>query len=200
VLLHPNVYYILKGTTGANLIARETLYWGMPMTGNFRNDGTVTVFFGTRSASATALFDVDRPKGTRLWVDGIAKGPRSVAAVGDFTGGGRMQAVGLGYPDGVRCYDTATGKVVWRMPMPADGVNDSPVSADIDSDGHDEVLFTRGHTLYCIGTDKTGKRGVVKWKLDLPAWVSAPVVADVDADGLADILVTGNDGNIYCVK
>jgi len=199
-LLHPNVYYILKGTTGANLLAHETLYWGMPVAGDFRNDGTVTVFFGTRSAAATALFDVDRPKGARLWIDGIGKGPRWMAAFGDFAGGGRMQAIGLGYPDGVRCYDTATGNIVWRMPMPADGINDSPVSGDIDSDGRDELLFTRGHTLYCIGTDKAGKRGVVKWTLDLPAWVSSPVVADVDGDGLADILVTGADGHIYCVK
>lgn len=200
VLLHPNVYCILKGTTGANLLGRETLYWGMPVTGDFRNNGTAAVFFGTRSASATAVFDIDRPKGTQIWVGDIGKGPRSMPAFGDFTGGKRMQAMGLGYPDGVRCYDTATGKVLWRMPMPADGINDSPVSADIDSDGRDEVLFSRGRTLYCIGTDKTGKRGVVKWTLDLPAWVSSPVVADVDANGLADILVTGGDGNIYCVQ
>ena len=200
ISLHPNIYYILKGATGKNLLARETLYWGLPVAGDFRNDGTVTVFFGTTRAAATALLAIDNANGKRLWADAIGKGPRTIPAFGDFTGNGRMEAIGLGYPDGVRCYDTAAGKVLWRMPMPADGVSDTPASGDIDSDGRDEALFVRGKTLYCIGTDKAGKRGVVKWKLDFPSAVSAPIVADADGDGLADIIVTGVNGCVYCVK
>jgi len=197
VLLHPNIYYILKGNTGENLLARVVPYWGLPVAGDFRNDGTKTIFFGTCRSAMTAVLDT---KGETLWSDAVDSSPRTMPAFGDFTGSGRMEAVGLGYLDGIRCYDAASGKVLWRMPMPDGNVTDTPASGDIDSDGRDEALFVIGKTLYCLGTDKEGKQGVVKWKLDLPVTVGPPVIADVDGSGLASIVLIGSDGNVYCVK
>ena len=73
-------------------------------------------------------------------------------------------------------------------------------SGDIDGDGRDEALFTVGQTLYCYGTDSSGKTGVEKWRIDLPARMGPPVITDVDGDGLAEILVQGADGVLYAIK
>ncbi len=110
-----------------------------------------------------------------------------------------MEAIGIGYPDGIRCYDTATGRINWRMPVPEQGGVVGTASADIDSDGRDEALFVIGNTLYCIGSGKDDKKGMKEWQLSLPSDVGPPTIADVDDDGLAEILLAGSDGYVYCV-
>ena len=199
--LNPNVFHFLQGSTGEDLLVDEICYWGVAVAGDFLNNGTTTTFFGTTRGAATGVLTTNDAGGVWVWCEEFDTSPRTMPAFGDFTGSGRMQAVGIGYRDGIRCYDTATGNVLWRMPMPAKGrVTDTPASGDVDSDGRDEALFVIGKTLHCLGTDKEGKQGVVKWKLDLPVAVGAPVIADADGDGLAEILVTGADGFVYCVK
>ena len=110
-----------------------------------------------------------------------------------------MEAVGLGYKDGIRCYDAASGRVKWRRTMPAEGVVVGPVSADLDGDGRDEALYAVGRRLYCIGVGEEAHGGRIKWQIGLPAEVGPPVIADVDGDGTAEILVVGHDGYVYCV-
>jgi len=204
--LHECTFYILDGRTGKDIIAEFAkwkevpawmVYWGIPFAGDFEGTGKPSVFFGTTRRSMTGLIRAD---GSLAWFDALDRSPTCLPAFGDFDGGGRMQAVGLGYDDGIRCYDTATGQVRWKMPLPAAGGPFGTVSGDIDSDGRDEVLFVIGKTLYCLGTDKEGKQGVVKWKLDLPCRVGPPVIADVDGSGMASILLVGSDGNVYCVR
>jgi len=109
-----------------------------------------------------------------------------------------MEVIGAGFDDGIRCYDTATGEIQWRMDAPFN--SGRRASGDINSDGRDEALFTSGRTLYCIGSDAAGAKGRVLWTLEMPAPVGPPVIADVDGSGRVSILLVGRDGYLYCVR
>ncbi|MCC6442867.1 MAG: hypothetical protein IT210_05345 [Armatimonadetes bacterium] len=201
---HPSLFYILKGATGKDIIARDAVwepvpakpvYWGLPVAGDFEGAGKPSVFFATTRSSMTGLI---RPDGSLAWWDALDKSPASWPAFGDFSGSGRVEAIGVGYEDGIRCYDTATGKPLWRMPSPIPGNPTGSASADIDSDGRDEALFTSGHTLYCFGT--RNRKGKILWQLDLPAPVGPPAIADTEGRGEASILLSGGDGYVYCIR
>jgi outer membrane protein assembly factor BamB len=110
-----------------------------------------------------------------------------------------LDLVFVGFEDGTRCYDAATGQLRWTLPLGANDNAGAAVSGDVDGDGRDEAVFVLQETLYCVGTG-ADRRGVVRWKLPFPTRLSTPVIADVDGNGLLSILVAGADGNVYCVK
>ena len=196
ISLHPNVHYALSGPTGETVTGKVVEYWGLPVVGDFLNDGGTSLFFATTRASLTSVLRLD---GTEVWSD--ARGQSGVCrpAVGCFSGSGRAEIVGFGYPNGIRCYDAATGKVRWRMSSPASGRPAGTASADTDGDGRDEALVVIGSSLYCIGADDSGSAGVLEWEQRFPRAVGPPTVADTDGDGEAEILVVGRDAVLYCV-
>ncbi len=197
ISLHPNVYYILDGPTGKNILASIVHYWGLPIAGDFLNNGTSSIFFGTERSTLTAVLKTDS---NTVWSDAWDKSPKCMPAIGRFSGSGKMEVIGIGYPDGIRCYDIETGNVYWRMPAPGHGVFEGTASADLDSDGHDEALVTAGNSIYCIGSSPDGKKGIIEWQLSLPCQAGPPTIADVDSDGLAEILLSGSDGYVYCLS
>ena len=119
----------------------------------------------------------------------------SAAALGDVDGDGRLE-FGTAFTDRFDCYDAATGKVKWSLPMPGKGSD--VAAADINSDGRMEFLFgcTDGF-LYAVAADEAGTGGKVLWRLDLKAPVGPPSIADLDGDGHAEILVSTADGWLY---
>jgi outer membrane protein assembly factor BamB len=151
VCLHPSVYYILDGPTGENILARIIDYWGLPIAGNFLNNDTTSIFFGTEQETLTAVLKTD---GTMVWSDSWDKSSKCMPTIGNFSGSGKMEAIGIGYPDGIRCYNTSTGHVSWCMPLPDQGAFLGTASADIDSDGYDEALVVIGNSIFCIGMAK----------------------------------------------
>jgi outer membrane protein assembly factor BamB len=201
-------FTILKGKTGQNLVARATnwpefsgalVYWGVPIAGDFEGTGRTGVFFGTGNRSLTGLL---RGDGSLAWSDARDKATTCLPAFGDFTGSGRREVIGIGFEDGIRCYDAATGQVLWRLTNPAEGVASETASADINGDGRSEMLFTAGTRLYCVGTIvQNGKKaGAILWKCELPTQVGPPVIADVEGRGTASILLVGADGWVYCLQ
>ena len=196
VSLHPNVFYALNGRTGKNVCGRVVEYWGLPVIGDFLNNGSTSVFFGTTRGSATALLNTD---GSSVWWDARGASPKCLPAFGDFSGAGRSQTVGLGYSDGIRCYDTASGRVDWRLALPTSAHVVGTASADIDSDGRDEVLFTAANTLWCVGYGPDTGTASVEWQQQFPATVGPPTIADPDGDASVEVLVMGSDGVVYCV-
>ena len=143
-----------------------------------------------------------RADGGLAWWDAIDKGPNCLPVVGRFTGRTSTEAIGIGYDDGIRCYDAATGAVVWQMQSPVNQAPTGMAAADIDSDGCDEALFTQGAVLDCIGAAVGASlpRGELRWKIELPATVGPPAIADMEGDGQASIVLVGSDGYVYGVR
>jgi hypothetical protein len=205
---HPSEFYILQGSTGKNVLSKDAnwkevpgsdVYWGVPIAGDFEGTGHNSLYFGTSRRSMTGLV---RPDGSLVWWDARDTATTCLPAFGDFTGSDRKEAIGIGFEDGIRCYDAATGKVLWRLANPAVGAPTETASADINGDGRDEVLFTADRTLYCAGTvlQDGKKQGALLWKYELPATVGPPVIADVEGHGVASILLVGADGWVYCIE
>jgi len=78
----------------------------------------------------------------------------------------------------------------------------SPVTADLDGDGHLEIIYGTGNYFH----DERGTYirvwnydGTLKFKLDtIGRTFSTPLVADIDNDGDLEILATTLEGYLYC--
>lgn len=196
---HPSLVCLLQGSSGADLLARDAawdsvparpVYWGLPLAGDFEGTGRPSLFFATTRRSLTALVRTD---GSLAWSDALDRSPCSLPAVGDFDGDGRLEAVAVGYGDGTRCYEGASGKVEWVVPTPVAGTPRGAASADLDSDGRDEAIFTTGTTLWCLGAP-----GRLLWQFPLPAAGSPPAVADLD--GRLSILILCANHEVCCLQ
>jgi hypothetical protein len=107
------------------------------------------------------------------------------------------------------CYDAATGRLKWRLPIPGSPFGphnqwdaDSPTTpavADIDGEGCDEAVFAIGKALYAVGGKKGGDWGAVRWTLEFPGPLGPPAIADTRGDGRAEIVVVCADGHVYGV-
>ncbi len=201
--LHPSIFYLLKGNTGADLLAKDAtwkevpaqpVYWGQPIAGDFLGTGR-PLFFGGRSMTGLVRTD-----GSLVWWDALDQSAQDWPVFGNFTGQGRLEAMGAGYPDGIRCYDAATGRVLWRLPMPAPGSVIGSTSADLNGDGRDEALFVIGQQLVCLGAGRTPAEGSVLWRLPLPAQTGPPSLAVLGRSESLSILLVGADGFVYAVR
>jgi hypothetical protein len=218
VSLHPSVVLMMRGSTGESILSRSAVwdevsakpvYWGTPIAGDFEGSGETSIFFGTWRGFMGSMTALLRADATLVWWDALDTSPCCLPAIGDVDGDGRLEAVGIGYIDGIRCYDASTGTIKWRLPAPSEWYVPPPAgtrypvgtaSGDIDSNGRDEVLFVVGNTLYCIEVPPGEEVGRLSWKIDLPADAGPPCLADVDGQGQLAILVAGQDGYVYCVR
>jgi hypothetical protein len=173
---------------------------------------TLELVFGTGSEK---LFVVYRDPGDDVWK--IAPGwPQtlpshavSTPARADLDGDGSPDlVVGFGStfagnttPGGVRAFRN-NGTTLWTYTTQdvghgagSDAVVSSPSIADIDGDGHQEVVFSGfDHRLHVVD----GRTGVAEsgWpKLICDTSFSSPALYDVDGDGRRDILV-GSDSDV----
>ncbi len=83
------------------------------------------------------------------------------------------------------------------------------ISADIDDDNRDEVLFTRGSTLYAYGINSNVFTEEWKWEecndsgaptsCDANKELSNPILADCDGDSEVEVVVSGLNGYVYCI-
>jgi hypothetical protein len=200
---HPSIAYILKGTTGTDLLAKEAswapvpskpVYWGLPVALKLPEFPHAEIFMA--GASMTGLV---QPNGKLTWWDALDKS-RACFAFGNFNGEGRTEALGAGYEDGIRCYDAATGKVSWSLPLPVLGTPIGAASADLDTDGRDEAVFVSGNTLYAVGKQAEDAQGALLWKIELPATPGPPALADLSAKEGLSILLAAIDGRVYCIR
>lgn len=202
--LHPSILYLLKGSTGRDILAKDAtwnevpakpVYWGQPIAGNFLATNRPALFFGGRSMTGLVRAD-----GSLAWWDALDHGPEDWPAFGNFTGRSRLEAIGAGYLDGTRCYDAATGKIQWRFPMPVPGAAIGSASADVNGDGRDEALFVIGQNLVCLGATSDAAEGRLLWRLVLPAQTGPPSLAVLSRNSGLCILLVGADGFVYAVR
>jgi outer membrane protein assembly factor BamB len=202
-LLHPSIFYILKGATGTDLLAKDAtwepipskpVYWGRPVAVRLDPTAPASVFMA--GTGMTALIERD---GALRWWDALDKS-QAAFAFGDFDGDGQNEAIGAGYEDGIRCYDVQTGAVEWKVPLPVPGTPVGAASADLDGDGRDEAVFSAGNTVYAIGVRPGSTTGQQLWRVDVPVAVGAPCIASLSTPEDVVILVSGADGRVFCVK
>ncbi|MDQ1328270.1 MAG: hypothetical protein QG641_1555, partial [Candidatus Poribacteria bacterium] len=71
-------------------------------------------------------------------------------------------------------------------------------SADIDSDGRDEFLYSLGSN-EVIALDNDAPDHIL-WRVSLNSTPDTPVIADIDIDNLAEIIVCTSDGYLNVLK
>ena len=120
---------------------------------------------------------------------------RSLGAVGDVSGDGRLALGTLAEGGEFDCIDAASGKLRWSLRI-GDPNETSVVCGDVDGNGKDEFLLGLGDgRLVCIA-DQNGA-GTILWEKRFEAGAANPIIADVDGDGAAEIVVSTSDG---CVR
>jgi outer membrane protein assembly factor BamB len=208
---HPDITYIVDGATGKDLVARKNnwggiplkpVYWGQPVAGRFDpNSKACSLLFTTIRRQMVGRV---RSDGSLAWSDAYDKAGNGFPAIGDFGGDGSVDAMFIGFDDGIRCYDASTGRRKWTLDMAQQKDVGSAVSGDIDGDGKDEAIFVLENSVFCVGTDNSGRTGEVKWEQKLPTSASSAILADLKSNSdpgehRLSVLVTGEDGYIYCI-
>lgn len=118
---------------------------GAPIVADFDGDGAPEI--GVPGGSSYVMFDGD---GSILWeYRGTSDGSAAGAAAFDFNGDGRMEVV-YGDHSYLRVFDGLTGKVIFRIPNSSPTASEMPTVADIDADGHAEILVQSSRGLHAI--------------------------------------------------
>ncbi|QEH31770.1 FG-GAP repeat protein [Aquisphaera giovannonii] len=215
--LYPDVVSAFDGPSGRLLLDRHTnrdvfkdvwVMYAVPAAADFLRRGRPQVLYGG-NATMFALLAAD---GSPIWRHGPTPGwPDVLPGIGDLDGDGAIELLSVGHrrPPGpgqeVRCYDAATGRLEWTLPLAGlDPTSEAsppmaPATADLDGDGRDEAVVALGRTLLAVGTSPDGKSGAVRWSLPFPDPLGPPAIADTLGDGTAEVVVTCGDGNVYGV-
>jgi len=172
--------WILNASDGTEKVKVHLLdtIWSTPKIADIDEDGNVEILV---TADITENSDAQTTTGGIFHVIS-ADGSQNTAGFNSFVGS--------------QHYTTLKGKTeeqaLWS----------SPISADIDGDGHVEIIYGTGNYFH----DDRGKYikvwnydGTLKFKLDtVGRTFSTPMVADIDGDGTLEILATTLEGYIYC--
>jgi hypothetical protein len=136
-------------------------------------------------------------------------------AVGDLDHDGVEEIVAAGWSSGFLYVWESHGEVRsgWPRPINIDGLAapaiwGAPVLADLDGDGHLEVLINAGRYTFAFHDDGTevadgdndpATTGVLI-KMGSVSNFSTPAVADLDNDGTPEVIVGSRDGKLYVVE
>jgi len=194
---YPINYWMADGATGDLVRSRSmsgffpgvVAYYGRPAVADLVPGGEPELLF-----DSSYVLGVMTPEPKAVWSHTTSTYQRD--GIGDVNGDGRLEVGGAGYGGCFRCFEGATGKIRWDLPLP--GNFTSTVAADIDGDGRDEFLLGVNRRVVAVGETAEGD-GSIQWACELPAVPTTPAIADTDGDGLAEIIVMGDDGVVYCL-
>lgn len=130
--------------------------------------------------------------GEKLWQYDGDHGHGMCPAIG-LIGDGKEPVIVLAGPKAAMLCLDARGKLLWTV----EGVNGaSPVIADIDGDGKNEILGAMDNALIAVSA-----KGKVLWKLETPRTIDSSIaVADANEDGVNDIYAVDLGGNVVCAS
>lgn len=214
IFCNPDYYCIADGRTGNLLvgpveIAQLVKWWAAYSSpAVLRQDGQPPLVYLGGAYSARASISLDGRKG--LWREYLPtdRWPLQV--------GGERFSEGLLPPspnhgdkknhrgwrglqveaDGTLvCFDAATGRTFWRMPLGSAAIG--IISGDVDGDGEPEALVGT-HDGALMAIREGGDRSQVVWTKRFCAPIGTALLADLDGDGRSEIVLSVGDGNI-CV-
>jgi len=123
-----------------------------------------------------------------MWRTDTEDGATGAAALANIDGNGRFAVGAAGWSDGFRCYDAATGALMWRLDGGASPVSNA-LAMDVDGDSRDEFVWADGSTIIAA------QDGAVLWETTAPANVRH--LAPVDVAGRRGLLAACDDGVVY---
>jgi hypothetical protein len=95
-------------------------------------------------------------------------------------------------------WDATSGKQLPGFPAPVEGwtIAGAPAIADVDGDGHAEVIApSSGYLLHAFKEDGTEPPG---WPKQTGGWLlAAPAIGDVDGDGLLEVVAVTREGHLF---
>lgn len=178
---------------------------GPPTIADFNGDGTPDV--GVAAGVGYAVFDgaaLMNPAvanaDTLMWITPAqdCSSRRTGSSVFDFDGNGSAEVV-YGDEQYLRIYDGATGDVVLQECNTTGTLEEYPLVADVDNDGHADIVVISNdyHSILCPddGSQQRGLRvfGDDQWVRTRPVWNQhAYHVTNVEEDGTIPIAETPN--------
>ena len=178
---------------------------GPPTIADFNGDGTPDV--GVAAGVGYAVFDgaaLMNPAvanaETLLWITPAqdCSSRRTGSSVFDFDGNGSAEVV-YGDEQYLRIYDGATGSVVLQECNTTGTLEEYPLVADVDNDGHADIVVISNdyHGIVCPddGSQQRGLRvfGDDQWVRTRPVWNQhAYHVTNVEEDGTIPTVETAN--------
>ena len=186
--------YLLDAKTGAETRLIKTPGSGDRDVGGMAIDGS-TVFFAADNAQIVAA----SLAGKVLWTAEASGKVRPAPALADLDGDGAVDVVVGDESGALRALAGGTGKPLWTIKNGESeyGARDyiaAAAIADLDGDGHDDVVAASRDTIL---TAYRGKDGSVLWQHSGDAGVHAsPTIADFDLDGKPEVLAAWSYGDI----
>lgn len=202
------IYYQLDGKTGEPIkkpihVVDEVFHrwqsYFYPVPADFNNDGKDEFLLASISFAMGGLTVITKDLHI-LWEKALPNkiGASGLQVVGDCDGDG-IPEIAFYHLDGhIACYDGKTGEVQWQIEGLTHGGGGHFTSADIDSDGHYEFLYSLG-TNEVIALDNDAPDHIL-WRAKLPSMPDTPIIADIDNDGFAEIVVCTSDGYLNVLK
>ena len=157
----------INGPLDPNLCPQGTGYGGGPPTiADFNGDGTPDVAvaggIGYAVFDGKKLMDPNVPDAdTMLWIKQTkdCSSAQTGSSVFDFDGDGIAEVV---YSDEhyLRIYQGDTGEVIWQTCNTTGTIQEYPVIADVDNDGHADIVAVSNNysSISCEGGKQTGVR------------------------------------------
>jgi outer membrane protein assembly factor BamB len=150
--------------------------------------------------SGNNIYLLDGSNGDTIWnYPTTGSGLFGGISAGDIDEDGELEILAYPYFIGIVYALNLGGSIKWTRDVGSDTIyaSPSPAIADIDGDGHSEVIIqARSGVLYALN----GDTGVVEnsYSLGMQS-VSSPGIVDSDGDGVADIITGCDDGKLYVI-
>ncbi|HEO70936.1 MAG TPA: hypothetical protein ENN80_06690, partial [Candidatus Hydrogenedentes bacterium] len=193
VLNQTGTLYCLSSIDGAQIWSYDLpadIEWGTTAiaVADVNQDGALDIVTGTRQGHVVCL----SAEGVEQWTYKGEHGFTLCPAIGPVGNASEPSIIISGTTIPVLCLD-GHGKEVWRLDAAGRGA--SPIIADINQDGANEILTGWDNAL--IAVDATGK---LLWQYDLPKEIDSSIcVGDADEDGLLEIYVIDLSGRLAAV-